>query len=54
MTRRQCAYVDAPNHSADLLAVYHGRPKPTYLCGYHEQRYGIPASAGEEKEGSEA
>ncbi len=37
-----CVYVDEDNHSDDILEVYHGKPEPTFVCGYHEQRFGVP------------
>lgn len=26
------------NHSTDTVTVWHGRPEPLVLCGYHESR----------------
>lgn len=41
----QCVYTDEKNHSDDVHAVYHGKEEPTYICGYHEQKLGIPKSS---------
>jgi hypothetical protein len=31
----------SPNHSTDVAEVWHGRPDPTYICGYHLQSVGL-------------
>lgn len=33
------------HHSDDLFEVYSGNPEPTYICGYHEQRFSVPGSS---------
>lgn len=37
--KAQCVIVGT-NHSKDIFKIYHGRPEPLYLCGYHEQKHG--------------
>jgi hypothetical protein len=44
--KRACVWAaEKGNCSDDLLEVYHGRNEPTYICGYHEERFGVPRSA---------
>lgn len=38
MPKKPCAWTQSDHHSDDLMEVYHGKPEPTYLCGYHESR----------------
>lgn len=33
------------HHSDDIMEVYSGSPEPVYICGYHEQRFGVPGSS---------
>lgn len=41
--KKTCESTMSPNHSKDILEVWHGRPEPTYICGYHESRGGLAA-----------
>ena len=50
--RGTCVYAATKgNCSDDLLAVHSGRPAPTFLCGYHEMRFGIPQPGSAESAG---
>ena len=48
--KHECVYSQETVHSDDILAVYHGHVEPTYVCGYHEMRWGVPGSGRYEKE----
>jgi hypothetical protein len=37
LSRLDCADVE-DNHSADRIVVWHGRPEPLLVCGFHESR----------------
>lgn len=41
-TRCQVTPSTAPNHSDDILEVWHGKPAPLYVCGYHFHMYDGP------------
>jgi hypothetical protein len=44
MRKHSCVYTQEGNHSRDVLQVWHGATTPTYVCGYHEQRWGVPGT----------
>lgn len=44
VAKHSCVYSQETNHSDDIIAVYHGETEPTYICGYHEQRWGVPGT----------
>ncbi|MFY1620062.1 hypothetical protein [Micromonospora sp. WMMD736] len=33
--RASCAFTSVSHHSRDRVRVYHGKPDPVVLCGYH-------------------
>lgn len=39
---KTCQHTATPNHSSDLLEVFHGKTEPTIVCGYHFHNWGLP------------
>jgi hypothetical protein len=52
LAKQQCVYAGDESKgscSDDIIEVHSGRPEPTYICGKHEQQWGIPQSTGARK-----
>lgn len=49
-TGTACVYSQETHHSDDIMEVWHGSDTPTYICGYHEQRFGVPGTGRYERE----
>ena len=43
--KQKCVWEGQSACSDDIFEVYHGSTTPTYICGKHEQQYGVPGSS---------
>ena len=38
MSKTTLCHYPSDNHSPDIIKIWHGRPDPTHVCGYHYQK----------------